>query len=259
MKEILKTGIKGFMLALVMAIITGIGAVTASAETLSADLDGDGVEEKIEWSEESVDTVTINGKQAFKGVKLYSPFTEESSIRVEIIDTAIKDKYKEVCVQVNEYGCENDYYLFRYKNGKITKYAVIDDAEEIVSQKKNNRIKIKTYRTVHGIGNIRITKTYKVKKGETYSITKAYKPNSENETKTFVSTAEMVIFKSTKWATVAGTLKPGEKFTLLKFTYDAEGESTQVYIKTESGKKGWINTSEYDDGEFMVENPPLWG
>ena len=121
MKEVLKNGIKGFMLALIMALITGIGAVTASAETLTADLDGDGVEEKIEWSEESVDTVTINGKRAFKGVKLYSPFTEESSIRVEIIDTATKDIYKEVCVQVNEYDCENDYYLFRYKNGKISK------------------------------------------------------------------------------------------------------------------------------------------
>ena len=53
MKETLKTGIKGFMLVLIMTLITGIGAVTASAETLSADLDGDGVEEKIEWSEES--------------------------------------------------------------------------------------------------------------------------------------------------------------------------------------------------------------
>ncbi|MBR4780300.1 MAG: hypothetical protein IK014_02970 [Lachnospiraceae bacterium] len=259
MKETLKTGIKGFMLVLIMTLITGIGAVSASAETLSADLDGDGIEEKIEWSEESVDTVTINGKQAFKGVKLYSPFTEESSIRVEIIDTATKDKYKEVCVQVNEYNCENDYYLFRYKNGKITKYAVIDDAEEIVSQKNNNRIKIKTYRFVYGIGNIRITKTYKVKKGETYRITKVYKPNEQNETKTFVSKVEMVIFKSRKWVTVAGTLKPGEKFTLVKFDYDAEGYSTRAYIKTESGIKGWINTSEYDCATFMVENPPLWG
>ena len=151
MKETLKTGIKGFMLALVMAIITGIGAVSASAETLSADLDGDGIEEKIEWSEESVDT-----------------------IRVEIIDTATKDKYKEVCVQVNEYDCENDYYLFRYNNGKITKYAFLDDAEEIVSQKKNNRIKIKTYRFVYGIGNIRISKTYKVK-NETIDVIGAVK------------------------------------------------------------------------------------
>ena len=46
MKETLKTGIKGFMLVLIMTLITGIGEVTASAETLSADLDGDGVEEK---------------------------------------------------------------------------------------------------------------------------------------------------------------------------------------------------------------------
>lgn len=90
-------------------------------------------------------------------------------------------------------------------------------------------------------------------------ITEAYKPNEQNETKTFVSTAEMVIFKSTKWVTVAGTLKPGEKFTLVKFSYDEDGYSTQVYIKTESGKKGWINTSEYDSATFMVENPPLWG
>ena len=58
---------------------------------------------------------------------------------------------------------------------------------------------------------------------------------------------------------MAGTVKPGEKFTLIKFVSDKNGEYTNLYIKTESGKKGWINTNEYDYANFMIENPPLWG
>ena len=53
-------------------------------------------------------------------------------------------------------------------------------------------------------------------------------------------------------------LKYGEKFTLVKFAKDKKGSFTKVYIKTKSGVKGWINTSDYDYSTFIPENPPLW-
>ncbi|MBR4777688.1 MAG: hypothetical protein IK007_08780 [Lachnospiraceae bacterium] len=117
MKDLLKNSIKGLVCALVLALVSGIGAVTASAGTLSADLDGDGKEEQIEWDEDDLDTITVNN---------------------------------------------------------------------------------------------------------------------------------------------TGVLKEAD---LSSSDFDAEGFGvyTNLYIKTESGKKGWINTSEYDYANFMIENPPLWG
>ena len=70
---------------------------------------------------------------------------------------------------------------------------------------------------VHGIGNIRVDKVYKVKNGKVTLKTKTYEPNGENETKTFKSKKEMIILKSNNWTKMAGTVKPGEKFTLVKF------------------------------------------
>ena len=45
---------------------------------------------------------------------------------------------------------------------------------------------------VHGIGNIRVDKVYKVKNGKVTLKTKTYEPNGENETKTFKSKKEMI-------------------------------------------------------------------
>lgn len=247
----------GFLVALVLAFITGIGAVSVSAGTLSADLDGDGKKEQIAWSEGYPDTLTVNNTGVLKAAKTSLSGVFGYDFEISVIDTCKKDKYKEICVVSYLEGL-HDYYFFRYDNGKITKYAVIENADDILSVKTKNRIKIQTYVFVHGIGNIRVDEVYKVKKGKATIKTKTFTPNSLNETKSFTSKKEMVIFKSTDWTKVNGTVKIGEKFTLVKFTKDKNGEFTHLYIKTESGKKGWINTSEYDFSSFIVEYPPLW-
>ncbi|MBR4780297.1 MAG: hypothetical protein IK014_02955 [Lachnospiraceae bacterium] len=50
----------------------------------------------------------------------------------------------------------------------------------------------RTYLFVHGIGNIRVDKVYKVKNGKVTLKTKTYEPNGENETKTIKSKKEMI-------------------------------------------------------------------
>ena len=257
MKKLFKTGIAGFLFAFVFAFLTGIAAVDASAEDLSLDLDGDGKEELIEYASGDINSVSINGKEVFPAVKL--SITEDGGYDFDVftVDTATKDKYTEVVVW--RY-LENlsEYYVFRYNKGKISLYAFLDHGDAIVSQKTKNCIKIQTYVFVPGIGNIRVDKVFKVKKGKAVLKTKTYKPNKLNEATSFKSICEPIIFKSTDWTKVAGTIKYGDKFTLVKFTEDADGRFTQLYVKTKSGLKGWINTTDYDFSTFMVENPPLW-
>lgn len=257
MKDLAKSSIKGLLLALALTLISGIGAVTASAGTLTADLDGDGKKEQIVWAEDDPDTITVNSTEVLKAADVSSADFYPDYFEVSVIDTCKKDKYKEICVVSYLEGL-HDYYLFRYDNGKITKYAVIVDADEILTVKTKNRIKVRTYVFVQGIGNIRVDEVYKVKNGKATLKTKTFKPNGKNATKTFKSQKEMIIFKSNDWTKVAGTVKPGEKFTLVKFTRNSNGQFTNLYIKTASGKKGWINTSDYGFAGFIIENPPLW-
>ena len=257
MKRVLKFGITALLLAFAVTALSGLGSIKASAGTLSADLDGDGKEESIAWESDDLSSLSINGKAVFKTAKVKLPKNDYYDFDIRIMDTATKDNYKEVvvCRSLEELS---QYYFFRYDNGKISKYAFFDYGEEIVSQKTKNRIKIRSYVFVKGIGNIRVDEVFKIKKGKATLLTKEYKPNKLNEATTFKANAEPIIFTDTTWTTEAGTLKNGEKFTLVKFTADENGDFSQLYIKTKSGVKGWINTTDYDSSTFLVKNPPLW-
>ena len=257
MKKIFKLGIAGLLFAFVFTALTGLGAVKASADTLSEDLDGDGTKESIEWESGDINSLTINGKGVVKASKIKLKENEYGEYYISVIDTATKDKYKEVVIRNNYLEELSELFVIRYDNGKISKYAYFEDFDGVVSQKTKGRIKIQTYVFVHGIGNVRIDLVYKIKKGKATLATKTYKPNKENTT-SFKSTKEPIIFTSTEWTEEAGVLKNGEKFTLVEFAKDENGEFTQVYIKTKSGVKGWINTSDYDYSTFIPKNPPLW-
>ena len=98
MKELFKNGIKGFVMALAIALISGIGAVTVSAGTLTADLDGDGKKEQIVWDEDDPDTITVNSTEVLKAADVSSSDFYPDYFEVSVIDTCKKDKYKEICV-----------------------------------------------------------------------------------------------------------------------------------------------------------------
>ena len=263
MKKFLKLGFAALLFVFVFTVLSNLGAVKASADTLSADLDGDGSDETIvyeitETGDYSLEltSLTINGKDVLSVAKFEDHF-QANRINLEVIDTCAKDGLKELAV-IKGVDSWDIYTLFRFKDGKVSQYCIMDGPDEIVSQKTKGRIKVRTYVSVRGIGNVRVDEVYKVKKGKAVLYTKTYKPNKLNETKTFKATAEPIIFKNTKWTAEAGTLRNGDKFTLVKFTRDKEGVFTQVYIKTKSGVKGWINTKDYDYSTFLVENPPVW-
>ena len=95
MKKLAKSSIKGLLLALVLALISGIGAVTASAGTLTADLDGDGKKEQIVWDEDDPDTITVNSTEVLKAADVSSADFYPDYFEVSVIDTCKKDKYKE--------------------------------------------------------------------------------------------------------------------------------------------------------------------
>ncbi len=267
MKKIFKLGITAMLFAFVFTALSNIASAKAAANgSLSADLDGDGTEEEVAWEfdEESyiVTSLTINGKDVYKATKT-EPLKTPYEVEVKVVDTATKDKYKELVVELSEDTAW--FAVFRYNNGKITKY--VDEETltglEILSQKKKGVIKVADYLYVENIGNIFTDITYKIKSGKAkYDKKQTFVPNGTNVTKTFKATRGMTVYKKDDCKSRKGNLKAGETFKILKFKTDKNGLNSLVYIKTKSGVKGWINTTEFkgdEENRYLVENPPLFG
>ena len=270
MKKTLKFGFTALLFAFAFTALTGFGAIKASAGTLKADLDGDGTEETIEWNIEepaedeggyknTLTPLKINGKDVYKATKT-KPI-QNFEFKVFVLDTATKDNFKEVVVEssVDDWS---EYYFFRYNAGKITKYAYIDDAYSILSGKTKNRIKALDYWYVEGIGNIFAEYEYKVKSGKVTLATTTFTADKENNYNlTFKSIRKKTMYKDTDWEEEAGTLKKGEKFTLIKFKKMDNG-ITAIYIKNKkTGVKGWINTEDCDYDNYLIDKSkaPLFG
>ena len=115
MKRFTKTVVAALLFALAFTALGSLGTVKASAGTLSKDLDGDGKEESIEWKDDDISSVSINGKAVFKASKTDIPGDDGYDFDVFLIDTATKDKYQEVVVYrtLEELS---QYYFFRYNN-----------------------------------------------------------------------------------------------------------------------------------------------
>ena len=268
MKKYFKLGLVALLFAFVFIAFTANTSANAEANgSLSADLDSDGTEEVVVWEfdEDSciVTALTINGTDVYKATKT-EPLRTPYDFRVKVIDTCTKDKYKEVVVELFEDTVW--FAIFRYDNGKITKYLDDDDftGYEIISQKKKNRICTSDYLYVTNIGNIFTNISYNIKSGKAKMVKgQTFKATKQNYTTSFKSTAEMTVYKKDNCKTAKGILKKGEKFTLLKFKEDKSGRNTLVYIKTKSGVKGWINTEEFESNDedypFLVENAPIFG
>ena len=259
MKKFFKLGFAALLFAFVFMAFSGLRSAQADASdgSLEADLDGDGVDEIVEWTFDEemgvISTLTINEASVYKAVKV-GPM-EAYSFTVSVIDTCTTDNYKELMV-----NREEEYYdftLFRYDNGKITIY--LDDSDlngiySIESQKKKGYIAINDYYTVAGIGNLHTSVLYKVKNGKAYIETKVFTPNENNYTTTFKTKVKLTVYKKDNCKEVAGTVKKGGKIKVTKFKRN--GDSWLIYIK--SGKlKGWVNPQDYAV-DWFVKNPPLF-
>ena len=284
MKRIVKLSMAVLLFALVIVMLNGFGTIRASAGSLSEDLDGDGVKEKIEWetrtvvnkipffniesSFEVMEYVSINGVSVFEVTKVSIPdvYNYGCDTIVEIIDTATIDTFKEVVVTLRE-ECREDKYIFRYYSGKITLYAHTDRGFDILSGKTKNRLKVRDSVTIKGIGLIDVVMEYKIKSGKATLVTKkTYKTYKQsNNTLSYKATEKKGVYKKNDWTEETGTIKKGEEFTIIKIggkTVDNYNSIyhyifTQAYIKTASGVKGWINTEDIKTDEYIVENPRI--
>ena len=259
MKKVFKPLLAAFLFALVTAAFLSLGTVNAAAATLSSDLDGDGTDETIiyETSETEDDgieltSLTINGIDALASGKLEHNF-DACYLSVEVIDTCTKDGLKELAV-IKRVDNWTEYNLFRFKNGKVSKYCTVN-ADEIISQKKKNRITIKGYVFVQGLGNIYVNTNLKVKSGRAVLIDEPSKPNKDNATIKFKTNRKMTLYSDEYVTEEIGTIKKGAKFKLIKFERDGEGNFTRICVKA-NGVTGWIDTTDIDG--FFVNNPPLW-
>ncbi|MBO4415144.1 MAG: hypothetical protein IK071_03960 [Lachnospiraceae bacterium] len=262
MKKYLKLGISALVFAFVFTALSNLGAVKASAETLSADLDGDGKEETIVYETAETDdyameiiSLTVNGKDVLSVAKFEDQF-EANRINVEVIDTCTKDGLKELAV-IKGVDSWDIYTLFRFKDGKVSQYCIIDGAEDVVSQKKKNTVATKGYIYVRNLGNIRVTTTYKVKSGKLTNTDPYISPNKDNSTTTFKTNRKITLYSDETGSEKIGTIKKGKKFKLVKVLRDEDSEDGYTWICVKSnGTTGWINTADYDD--FFIKNPPLW-
>ena len=261
MRKVFKSLLTALLFAFVIAAFSGLGTVKASAAELTADLDGDGTDETIEFLIREFDdygcglaSLFINGESVYDSLQLEENFTADR-FSLDVFDSCTKDGVKELLITK---GVEdwNEFYLYRYKNGKLSKYCKVD-ADELVSQKKKSRIAAKGYVFVNGIGNIRVTETYKVKSGRAVVIDAPLTPNKDNEKITFKTNRKVTLYSDEYVAEKIGTLKKGAKIKIVKFVRDGEGNFTRVCVK--SGKlTGWIDTTDFDYSTFIVKNPPLW-
>ncbi len=261
MRKTFKSLLTTVLFALVITALTALGTVKASAVEISADLDGDGTDEAIEYEIREFEDqgcgltfLTVNGESAIESLQLEENFVADR-FSIDIFDSCTKDGVKELLISK---GVEelDEIYLFRYKKGKLSKYCQIN-ADELVSQKKKNYIATKGYVFVHGIGNIRVTETFKVKSGRAVHTDAPLTPNKDNEKTTFKTNRKVTLYSDEYVAEKIGTLKKGAKFKLVKFVRDGEGEFTRVCVKS-NGVTGWIDTTDFDFSTFIVKNPPLW-
>ena len=106
MKKFFKLGIAALLFALVFTALSGLRSAQADASdgSLEADLDGDGVDEIVEWTFDEEDgvisTLTINEASVYKATKT-TPM-EAYCFTVTVIDTYTTDDYKELMVNRDE-------------------------------------------------------------------------------------------------------------------------------------------------------------
>jgi len=263
MKKITGSLLAALLFAFVITTISGLGTVKASAATLTDDLDGDGTDETIvyeiaETDDYSVElkSLTINGKDVLAVAQFEDQF-QPDRIKLEVIDTCTKDGLKELAV-IKGVDSWDVYTLFRFNGERISQYCIVDNADEIVSQKKKNTIATKGYVFVNGIGNIRVTITAKVKSGKLrYNTDTAIAPNKDNKTTTFKTNRKITLYSDEYVYEEIGTLKKGAKFKLVKMLRDGEGNFTRICVKS-NGVTGWIDTYDFDSSTFIIKNPPVW-
>ena len=144
-KKSIKYALYVTICSLAMVVLTGLGLRGVKAESLTADLDGDGKKDVIEWDlswddvwGDVLSELTINGKDVYKETKSDVIISEFYDYYVYVADTCTADKYKELVISTDR---SEVLHIIRYRKGKIYKPITISGSS-IVEQKKKNVINV---------------------------------------------------------------------------------------------------------------------
>lgn len=284
MKKVLKALVCS-LFTLGFILIAGSYVLKADEGTLTADLNNDGVEEKITYNtsfkmnddmlQSYKFTIYINDKKAYSEKKVIEEATVDEngevkyddldwlgSIVLQAVDCNPSDNYKELIAYY--YASEDNvvlaYKVFRLKKGKLklisTDYTSSAYSYIPVKQKNNKYLTICQDIMTPAFGTIWIYQEAKLTKDSfisknTKSGVYTVAPNfyEDGSSATFTAATHIKVMADTKLSTFKGEIKAGEKFTLkkVKFTNIDKNASFLAYVKTKSGLKGWIFVDNISD------------
>lgn len=266
-------------------LIAGSYALKADEGTLVADLNNDGVEEKITYKtsfkmkDDQLQSyklaIYINDKKAYSekkvieeasvdeaGEVIYDDLEWLGSITWQIVDINPSDNYKELiaCYYASEDNVVLAYKAFRLKKGKLkligTEYTSSSYSYIPTKQSNNKYLTVcvdvftPAFGTIWIYHDVKITKDSFVDK---YLKSGVYKvaPNftEDGSSATFTAATNIKVMADTALTKFNGEIKAGEKFTLkkVKFINSDEYDSFLAYVKTKSGLKGWIYVDNISD------------
>jgi hypothetical protein len=294
MFKALKMVAGGFMVAGFVAVASTFG-LNAKDNTLIADLDGNGTEEIVTYYDE-IDPLengdinynfkmTVNGELKYEEgglIERYPEVTEENRLHdkldhLERIDVSVVDVNpgkdgKEV---VAKYYASVDNILlgakvFRFDGEelKLVSEYYPESAHAYIPQAQDNNkyVKVCEETFLPTLGNIWITKNYKMtkngfvektNKSGVYTIAPAR--YEENKIAKFYAIDFIEVFSNRDCNVInaIGSINKGEKFVIKKIIFpDNENYFlTRAYIKTASGLKGWIWIDNTTDEYGVPVNP----
>ena len=240
-----------------------------AGETVYADLDGDGQNETIQVKENSSYsykydivyitkwTLLVNGKE------VASHTFKESDLRsltfFSILDIYTKDKYKEIGINFgsadDDMG-ENYVEVYQYSKGKTSlKFKHYTYLPYIADgQKKKNTVKVLTAKYC-AFGSPFFYVTYKIKsKSLIEDSSKLYIGDSGSNS--FIAATQINVYKKTNLKKKVTTINRNDQYTVIKVKADKNRQPIYAYVKTSSGKKGWISIKEFwTNWKIIVQNP----
>lgn len=231
--------------------------------TYSIDLDGDGKKENVMWKSTNINfdmrndqvKIFVNGKKK----RVVSGYYHG---RVTLEDINKRDRYKELIVHF--YG-DNDRvenaYAFRYEKTGFHQIFSTGFNFYIGHQKGDGKVYCTQEYYDSNLQQGGIIVKYKIKSDKLVPLkNKTISLESYSAKRKYTASKNLSVQKSIKNSRTKFKIKKGEVFYITKFrlnvnlneVFDGDGKKFSFfYVKTKSGKKGWVK-NQYND--FFYEN-----
>ncbi len=271
-------------IAIIAAVVLFVGVLKTTAteakslregKTYSYDLNGDGKKEKIKY------TTSVNENKVITRATLYINGKKKTSVKCKdsfsawlyMTDIRKKDKYKELYLSFTwSSDCFTRGYGYRYKSGSLKKIFTHVDRKSVRNSILNTQANNGTvsfseeYSGSEYLGQGFVVKKYNIKnkklvpvRQQVYNTTGLWK-KSPYHASTLIKVQKSVTDDTELFEISSGTTFYVYKIRLASKSSDVRStDITHIYIKTSSGKKGWIEVPYYHfyTGNYSYEY--LWG